>query len=730
MLKKITEPQALYQKSGSVVDAKTTTSSVTAQADTMMKKKTNWKLISSILIITIVSIAGIAGILIAQRQQVVEGPVAPNAPSSQPAAAGNEIPEPEQRTVCSVPFTVNPITPPTPGSAKCISKTAKIAGTTTNLTAASKVPPGTVIEYSITVGPTGNSTTSVVISDTLPTQLEYKTASAKLNGGTVAPSVLPGASNGNVLTYNLGGPAASKQNVITYQATLKSTTPATVTSFTNAVKVVSNPNTATATTDLSCKLSIGVQVPPAAPTGVAKCESKVAYNTATTPASKYTTTGTNVSMVQRNGIIEYQINVTAEKTTKGPVVVTDTLPPELDYVANSSSWTGTVPPTGTGKVITFNLGVMAQDGKKQNITIKYKAKVKADAQIKSFANAVKVVTNGEAATADNTCKATLKVAPVGVAQCVSKFVANSAGAVIAENTTITKGDVISYKIKVAATQTTTGPVVITDVLPASVTYDSAVTTGVTYTAATRTVTANLGVMGDIATNKEKTIEFKVKINDNAAPGDFTNTASVTTSGANADTCPVTMRVAYACNVGCTTDDQCKSIGSGYICSTDNGNTCRLADNPSSSSCNGQNPSYSCNSSCENDTQCQTSNSNYKCADTNEGKRCRLKDNESQSSCTVASTPTPTPTIGCNALCASNADCTNPQHICATTSDGVDRCRLAEYPESQSCVQPGTPVASQPQLPEELPVTGPQDWVNWLKAGLVTLGIGAVLLLLL
>lgn len=728
MLKKITEPQALYQKSGSVVDAKTTTVNTTTNKATVMKKKTNWKLLGSILIIAIVAIAGIAGILISQRQSIVEGPVAPNAPSSQPEAAGNQIPEPDQRQVCSIGFEVKPVVV-TPGSATCISKTAKIAGTTTILTANTKVAPGTVIEYSITVAGTGTSNSTVEVSDKLPAELQYVTASAKLNGTQNAPATIPGASNGNTLKYNLGGPAASKQNVITYQATLKGTTPATVTSFTNAVTVVSNPNTATAKTDTSCKLTLGVQ-PPVVPTGVAKCESKFAYNTATTPSSKYTTTGTTVSMVKRGDIIEYQISISAEKTTKGAVVVTDTLPAELDYVANSSSWKGTVPPTGTGKVITFNLGVMAQDGKKQTILIKYKAKVKPDAQIKSFANAVKVVTNGEAATADNTCKATLKVAPVGVAQCVQKTVTDSAGAVIAENTTVTKGNIISYKIKVAATETTTGPIVVTDVLPASVTYDSAVSTGITYTAATRTVTANLGVMGDTAANKEKTIEFKVKINDNAVPGDFTNTASVTTSGANADTCPVTLRIAYACNVGCSTDDQCKSIGSGYICSTENGNTCRLAENPSSSSCGGVTPSYSCNSSCENDSQCQTSNSNYKCAETSEGKRCRLKDNEAQTSCTVASTPTPTPTIGCNALCASNADCTNPQHICATTSDGSDRCRLAEYPESQSCVQPGTPVASQPQLPQELPQTGPQDWVNWLKAGLVTLGIGAVLLLLL
>ncbi|MBP7768767.1 hypothetical protein KA082_02975, partial [Candidatus Woesebacteria bacterium] len=123
--------------------------------------------------------------------------------------------------------------------------------------------------------------------------------------------------------------------------------------------------------------------------------------------------------------------------------------------------------------------------------------------------------------------------------------------------------------------------------------------------------------------------------------------------------------------------------------------------------------------------------------------CRLTSNTASSTCQPATTPTPTPTpgtptptptpvVGCNDTCSANADCSNSAHICYS-----NQCRLADNVESETCSSPTpevtpTPVmiAEQPALPEELPQTGPSDWINWLKAGLVTLGIGATLLLLL
>ena len=118
--------------------------------------------------------------------------------------------------------------------------------------------------------------------------------------------------------------------------------------------------------------------------------------------------------------------------------------------------------------------------------------------------------------------------------------------------------------------------------------------------------------------------------------------------------------------------------------------------------------------------------------------------------TRASTPTvtPKPPIGCNDICSTNADCSNSAHICFVVSETESRCRLESNPTDSSCSQavvqqqqpptaiPTQPlqveetIVAQPDLPEQLPESGPEDWGMWLKAGLTIIGIGAALLLLL
>ena len=101
---------------------------------------------------------------------------------------------------------------------------------------------------------------------------------------------------------------------------------------------------------------------------------------------------------------------------------------------------------------------------------------------------------------------------------------------------------------------------------------------------------------------------------------------------------------------------------------------------------------------------------------------------------ATATPTPrvTPVVGCNDICVTNADCSNASHICFAVSETENRCRLETNPTNASCQNPAAVVtqAQQPVLPEALPETGPEDWGNWLKAGLAILGIGAALLLML
>lgn len=194
---------------------------------------------------------------------------------------------------------------------------------------------------------------------------------------------------------------------------------------------------------------------------------------------------------------------------------------------------------------------------------------------------------------------------------------------------------------------------------------------------------------------------------------------------------------YACDSACTSDAQCQTVNAEYICSSEAGNRCRLNSNRSATNCQPQPETYSCNSYCDTNEQCQTASSSYLCY---EG-RCRLDSNPTEYSCQPAIIPTPTPTVGCNEVCSTNSDCSNPDHICYTTPNNEQRCRLADYVNSETCTPPQivytptvvstpTPQGVQPQLPQELPQTGFTDVAKWLVGGLVVIGAGAVLLLLL
>ncbi len=217
-----------------------------------------------------------------------------------------------------------------------------------------------------------------------------------------------------------------------------------------------------------------------------------------------------------------------------------------------------------------------------------------------------------------------------------------------------------------------------------------------------------------------------------------------TSNTTSTTCEAA--TVYACNTQCTDNSQCSAVNADWVCASDQGNRCRLDTNRGSASCEAPPKTYTCNASCDNDEQCKSYNVSYKCyqAGGSTGKVCRLATNETNTSCNNPSAPPPAPAVGCNVTCSTTADCSNSNHICYDTAlvgqTAGKVCRLANYVNSSSCTTPtGTSVAvtpptttkgGQPALPAELPQTGPEDWMNWLKGGLITLGVGAALLLLL
>ena len=225
--------------------------------------------------------------------------------------------------------------------------------------------------------------------------------------------------------------------------------------------------------------------------------------------------------------------------------------------------------------------------------------------------------------------------------------------------------------------------------------------------------------------------------------------------------------------GCTVDSDC---GTGLICLStsdldDDNNPikyCAKEDyedacvaDPSVSSCCTEPEKIACgisscetNSDCEDDLICVTTEAvdseglNIKfCSQEDYKDNCI--DDPSEASCceepeetptetitttvTTTTTATATPTqevttvittVGCNESCNENADCSNISHICY---EGA--CRLDVNPEDEQCLLAnGESTIVRPVVVQT--ESGPEEWMQYLKAGLGTLGIGALLLLLL
>ncbi|KKU18190.1 MAG: hypothetical protein UX28_C0001G0046 [Candidatus Pacebacteria bacterium GW2011_GWA1_46_10] len=110
-------------------------------------------------------------------------------------------------------------------------------------------------------------------------------------------------------------------------------------------------------------------------------------------------------------------------------------------------------------------------------------------------------------------------------------------------------------------------------------------------------------------------------------------------------------------------------------------------------------------------------------------------NPSIASCCQEPTPTPTPTEeptptptpednDVNVNVSANSTSTASVNVTINQQTGEET--AATSGARPTLVQPTT----QPEIPEELPVAGPADWLRYLQVGIATLGVGALLLLLL
>ena len=234
------------------------------------------------------------------------------------------------------------------------------------------------------------------------------------------------------------------------------------------------------------------------------------------------------------------------------------------------------------------------------------------------------------------------------------------------------------------------------------------------------------------------IELSEQINTDIT---LTNNVQITDGTLNEE-CSVDVKIdsptEASCNEACSANVEC--TGENQSCIE---GLCRLDQYPDSETCEepeptpspSPSPSVSPSPSPETVAYCgDYCNSNSDCIQNDQicyFNQCRLADYPDRNDCTIPPkvvTTTyvePTPTIGCNEGCLTNRDCSNNDHICFEGN-----CRLASYPASTSCTVPVAQVnPAQPKMPEELPQSGSDDLINWIKAGIGILGAGALLLLL-
>ena len=498
-----------------------------------------------------------------------------------------------------------------------------------------------------------------------------------------------------------------------------------------------------APTAASCKDSVTAT---RAIVGKANCQSKTAYtlnasNAKVTIASGTTTTAGGV--ITPGQEFMYDVTVTATEQTTGEITVVDTLPSKLTFVSAAlNNGTPVTAPSSTGFFramsggrLTFVHPVFGQNATvaaPAKFVITLKVKVATAATPGDVTNAV-TITTANATNSTSTCSHKAVIPPDGVASCVSKEMfavsGTTVGAKIADDSDVAAGTTLQYSINLKATSQTAGSVTITDKL--STDLELVDKKDFDYNTSTRTLSRTLPAFVG-----EKVLTAQVKVKSDTTATEIGNIASVKTVNAsnttiNTNTCAATMKIpSYACNSDCSTTEQCQTANADYICSADNNNRCRLNDNVSSETC--QPKTFACNSSCGTDADCRSVNTNYSCVATTDGDRCRLSTNQTATNCLPAtSTPTPTPTVGCNQSCTNNADCTNPDHICYNTGS-ANVCRLAADVNSTTCTTTSTTIASTAvptAAPAELPQSGPESWATWLKTGLVVIGIGAMLLLL-
>lgn len=341
---------------------------------------------------------------------------------------------------------------------------------------------GGTLVYTVLVTNSGPSmATGVILTDTLPAGVSFSTASTTT--GTV------GASNG-VVTANIGTLASGASATVTINVDVDDST---VGSVTNNASVTANETDLNNTNNSTSEPTI---VEPLVDVSVVKSDS--------------------VDPVNAGSQLTYTLIVAnAGPSTATGVTLTDTLPAGVSFSSGSSTQ-GTV--SEAGGTVTANVGTLAA-GASETVTLIVDV---AGTTSGTITNAATVVSNeDDSDNANNATSEPTTVTPV-IDLAVSK--SDSPDAVNA-------GGVLTYTVLV----TNNGPspatnVVLTDVLPTEVSFDSASTSQGAVSETGGTVTATVGTL---ASGASATLSIVTTVSGSAL-GTITNSVSATAAETETD----------------------------------------------------------------------------------------------------------------------------------------------------------------------------------------------------
>ena len=347
---------------------------------------------------------------------------------------------------------------------------------------------GASFSYTVTVRNDGPSTaTGVVLTDTLPAGISVDSTSS--SQGSVGQA-------GGVVTANVGTLASGASATVTINVTVADSTVGTIV---NNATVTANETETDSSNNSTMEPTV---VTPVVDLSVTKAD--------------------DVDPIFVNGSVTYTlVVVNAGPSTATGVTLVDTLPAGLSFGGGSTTQ-GSV--SSSGNLITANVGTLAS-GASSTVTLI----ATAGTTLGTVTNSATVsATQTETNAADNTAIETTTINPqvdVRISKSDSADPVNAGGS-FAYTVTVTNDG-----------PSTANGVVVTDVLPAGVTFDTGSVSQGTVSESSGTVTANVGAL---ASGASATITLNVDVADSTR-GTLTNAVSVTSaepdtnSGNNSDT---------------------------------------------------------------------------------------------------------------------------------------------------------------------------------------------------